>query len=160
MLRKIVGFKKDDEPSAHKELDWTAELDCYHLQHVRHKPPFFNRPWVETSAGRLAKIGAELDCLRCDQFEWPAGLTSYKKTPEFTADSVPRGLLKEHSLKIGTWGLLMVSAAEVTFHVASMGFTKRLAPGSEQVIVPELLHHIEPGTDAVFQIEFYRRQDS
>ena len=87
-------------------------------------------------------------------------MTSYKKTPEFTPDSVPQGLLKEHSVKIGTWGLLRVSAAEVTFHVASMGFTKRVVPGGEQIIVPELLHHIEPGSGAVFQIEFYRRQAS
>lgn len=46
MLRNITGFHQDEAG------DWVAELNCHHGQHVRNKPPFFNRPWVETVKGR------------------------------------------------------------------------------------------------------------
>ena len=61
MKRKIIGFSRDDKS------DWRAELDCGHLQHVRHNPPLTKREWVLSEAGRSEKMGAELDCKRCDE---------------------------------------------------------------------------------------------
>ena len=63
MKQKITGFHLDEEN------DWVAELVCYHGQHVRHKPPFINRPWVVSETGRNSKLGHELNCLKCDQGE-------------------------------------------------------------------------------------------
>lgn len=60
MNRKITGFHLDEES------DWVAELECHHGQHVRHKPPFINRPWVVTLEGRNNKLGDTLKCLKCD----------------------------------------------------------------------------------------------
>jgi hypothetical protein len=60
MERKIVGFHRDDEGH------WVAELDCGHNQHVRHDPPWVNRPWVTTEAGRHATLGKILSCKLCD----------------------------------------------------------------------------------------------
>lgn len=65
MKQPITGFQLDDEGH------WVARLACGHRQHVRHQPPFTHRPWVTTEAGRAEKIGVELDCPRCDAFEWP-----------------------------------------------------------------------------------------
>lgn len=59
MQRRIVGFHTDEE--AH----WVAELDCGHTVHVRHDPPWQNRPWVLTKAGRDAMLGVVLDCKKC-----------------------------------------------------------------------------------------------
>ena len=61
MKRKITGFSKDDEG------DWRAKLVCGHYQHVRHKPPLVSREWVLSKAGRTEKLGAELDCKKCDE---------------------------------------------------------------------------------------------
>lgn len=58
-LRKIVGFRQDDEQH------WVAVLSCGHGQHVRHDPPLVSRPWVLTLTGRRERLGAELACLRC-----------------------------------------------------------------------------------------------
>jgi hypothetical protein len=58
--RKIINFNQDEENY------WRAELECGHLQHMRHKPPLVVREWVLTDEGRKAKIGAELDCKKCD----------------------------------------------------------------------------------------------
>jgi hypothetical protein len=60
MKRKIIGFDKDEEG------DWRAELDCGHYQHVRHQPPLMTRNWVLTEEGRREKLGARLDCKKCD----------------------------------------------------------------------------------------------
>jgi tellurite resistance-related uncharacterized protein len=58
--RSIVGFHQDDVG------DWVAELSCLHGQHVRHRPPFYDRPWVVNERERAARIGADLEwgCLR------------------------------------------------------------------------------------------------
>ena len=59
MKRAIVGFRQDEQG------DWIAELDCGHRQHVRHKPPWTNHPWVTSAEGRQSRIGQELDCKLC-----------------------------------------------------------------------------------------------
>ena len=60
MKQAIVGYHKDEED------DWVAELYCGHNQHVRHRPPFVNRPWVVSESGRESMLGHPLDCVKCD----------------------------------------------------------------------------------------------
>jgi len=55
-----VGFHQDEEGH------WVAELECGHNQHVRHDPPWTNRPWVVTHAGRAQALGQKLPCRKCD----------------------------------------------------------------------------------------------
>jgi hypothetical protein len=60
--RKIIGFHQDER------LDWVADLECGHGQHVRHNPPWTVRPWVVTpDEGRERFLGVELNCKRCDE---------------------------------------------------------------------------------------------
>jgi hypothetical protein len=61
MQRKITGFHLDEEGH------WVAELECGHNQHVRHDPPYVERPWVITEHGRRSRLGHELNCVRCDE---------------------------------------------------------------------------------------------
>ncbi|MCU4675167.1 DUF3565 domain-containing protein [Catenovulum sp. 2E275] len=61
MKQKIVGYHLDEEN------DWVAELACDHFQHVRHQPPFINRPWVVSAQGRKQMLGLELNCKKCDE---------------------------------------------------------------------------------------------
>lgn len=63
MQQPIVGYHQDDE------RHWVAELGCGHFQHVRHDPPWTNRPWVLTAAGRASKLGVSLKCSKCDRGE-------------------------------------------------------------------------------------------
>ena len=61
MDQPIVGFHLDEHG------DWVAELACGHFQHVRHDPPWINRPWTQTAEGRQAALGQALACRKCDQ---------------------------------------------------------------------------------------------
>ncbi len=36
----VNGFEQDEVG------DWVMLLSCGHRQHVRHQPPFINRPWL------------------------------------------------------------------------------------------------------------------
>jgi hypothetical protein len=56
---KIVGFHQDDEGH------WVAELSCGHQQHMRHDPPWQNRPWVVTQEGRTSFVDKEISCAQC-----------------------------------------------------------------------------------------------
>jgi hypothetical protein len=60
-LRRIVGFETDEHG------DWKAILECGHGRHVRHRPPWKNRPWVLTEEGRRPFLGALLGCARCGE---------------------------------------------------------------------------------------------
>jgi hypothetical protein len=60
MQQRIVGFHQDEE------RHWVARLACGHHQHVRHDPPWINRPWVETAEGRAQTLGKFLDCVKCE----------------------------------------------------------------------------------------------
>ncbi len=61
MKQKIIGYHQDEHD------DWVAELACFHGQHVRHHPPFVNRPWVINEEGREGMLGHALECVLCDQ---------------------------------------------------------------------------------------------
>ena len=57
--RRITGFHQD------AEQHWVAQLECGHNQHVRHNPPWQNRPWVVTPEGRAGVLGETLRCVKC-----------------------------------------------------------------------------------------------
>ena len=61
MDRRIVGFHTDEEGH------WVADLECGHTQHLRHTPPWQNRPWVTTAEGRAEHLGTVLACRKCDE---------------------------------------------------------------------------------------------
>jgi tellurite methyltransferase len=88
--------------------DWVAELECGHPQHVRHRPPMEERPWVQTEAGRQGMLGKPLECLFCNMPALPEGAVAYKTTAELTERTIPEGMLRDHQTKAGTWGRIVV----------------------------------------------------
>ena len=61
MKQPITGFHLD------AENHWDADLACGHRQHMRHDPPWMERPWILTEEGRRSRLGIELECKRCDE---------------------------------------------------------------------------------------------
>jgi len=60
MNKRIIGYHLDDEHH------WVAQLECGHNQHVRHSPPWSDRPWTQTAEGRAKMLGQLLNCVKCD----------------------------------------------------------------------------------------------
>ena len=151
MKRTIIGFHLDEDG------DWVANLDCAHGQHVRHRPPFVNRSWVVSEAGREAMLGTALDCVRCDRMEWPEGCVAWHRTPEFDETTVPSGLTSEHATKRGVWARIHVIRGVLRYHAGPpLDRSFRVDPASSAVIVPEVRHRVEPEGPVRFFIEFSR----
>ncbi len=152
MNRPITGFHADAEGH------WVAELACGHAQHVRHDPPFFERAWVLTPEGRHSRLGAALDCVRCDRREIPADYSPYRRTDVFTQATVPEGLRRRHTTKSGVWARIHVSRGRLEYHVHAPFDTRDvLEPGSTGVVLPEVEHHVVPLGEVEFYVEFWRR---
>ena len=149
MKRTITGFHQDEEDH------WVAELDCGHGQHMRHTPPFYERPWVLTVEGRASRLGTEVECLKCDQFEWPDGLSQFRQTPEFSEETIPAGLLKDHATGEGVWGKIEIQEGELLYK-PEIGEPIMLEPARDGVVVPEMKHAVEPVGSVRFLVRFYR----
>lgn len=151
MRRAIVGFHCDEAG------DPVADLDCGHGQHVRHRPPFINRPWVATEAGRANMLGTELACLRCDRMEWPDGLVAGRRTPDFYEHTVPAGLTREHATKRGVWARIHVVAGKLAYTVAApVNRAFLLDATTAGVVVPQVVHRVSPQGRVRFYVRFFK----
>jgi tellurite resistance-related uncharacterized protein len=90
----------------------------------------------------------------------PDGLEPYSRTATFTQETVPAGLLKDHSTKVGSWGLIHVEEGVLRYPVTDPGrvpvareLTQESGPG---VVEPTILHHVEPVGPVRFHVEFLR----
>ncbi|HEY9035794.1 MAG TPA: DUF3565 domain-containing protein [Pseudomonadales bacterium] len=151
MQRAITGFGVDEHD------DPFAWLSCGHRQHVRHQPPFVNRPWVISDEGREAMLGQTLNCVRCDALEWPDGFVVYKQTPVFTEATVPAGLLRDHATKAGVWACIRVQSGQLRYCIPSLAIEQLLGAKDLGTVLPEVLHYVSPVGRVRFVVEFYRK---
>jgi tellurite resistance-related uncharacterized protein len=155
MIRVIDGFHQDDEG------DWVAELSCLHDQHVRHSPPFQERPWVESEVGRTERLGSAIECPLCDRLELPADLDVVRTAGPFDAGTLPLGLQRSHLVAERTWGSLRVLAGAVVLSVETTPPRSiRVSPGEEQPIPPGVPHLVRLEEDGRLAIDFLVRPAS
>jgi tellurite resistance-related uncharacterized protein len=91
---------------------------------------------------------------RQGRFELPAGLKSYRSIGPFDTDSLPKGLLREHTIKEGTWARLSVHSGEIRFvwdNADHQGETQIVSAGAMIVVPPTVPHHLEK-TDGDFEL--------
>jgi tellurite methyltransferase len=101
-------------------------------------------------------LGTALDCVRCDRMEFPEGLHEYKRTPVFTETALPKGLLRDHSTKAGTWGLIHILEGHLRYTVHyPEERSLELLPGMAGIVVPEMKHRVEPVGAVRFCVAFY-----
>lgn len=86
----------------------------------------------------------------------PEKALSYKKTKIFTGESVPGGLLKNHRTVPGVWGKITVLQGRLTYCIEESGESIELNTSKFGVIEPEVLHHVEPGPNSCFYVEFFK----
>ena len=143
MIRTIDGFHRDDQG------DWIADLSCLHSQHVRHRPPFFDRPWVGTEDGRRGRIGSEIDCPLCDRAELPDGLVLVRTAGPFDKAALPAGLQRAHRVAERTWGRVRVLDGAVSIAVATTPPIERELSAGDSQALPPTVEHVLRVTGAV-----------
>jgi tellurite methyltransferase len=91
--------------------------------------------------------------------ELPAGVTAYKRTPTFEADSVPAGLRAQHSTKAGVWARVVVLEGSLPFRFLEPDEELvLLTPERPGIVAPTQLHQAEPGPGVRFYVEFHRAE--
>ena len=135
-----------------------AELSCLHGQHVRHRPPFQERPWVMTESGRTERVGTDLDCPRCDRAELPEALHVARTAGPFDATTLPAGLRKAHRVADGVWGRLRVIDGSAAIALETRPpLDVRLAAGDSQPIPPGVPHAVSVDGPVVLVVDFLVR---
>lgn len=86
----------------------------------------------------------------------PEGAVLTRRTPDFTIETVPPGLLANHSTKAGVWGLIVVTQGRLHFSDAETGLTRVLAAGDSQAVAPQAVHAVALEPDACFHVAFHR----
>lgn len=150
MSRRIIGFHLDAEG------EWVAELSCLHSQHVRHRPPLQDHPWVLDDALRGARVGTSLLCPLCGRAELPDGLRRIRTAGPFDAQNAPRALFAGHEIAEGRWGVLRVLVGKIELVLAD-GRRFVVEAGGAQPIPPTVVHRLEITEDANFAIDFLVR---
>ena len=138
MNRPITGFRLDDHGN------WTALLSCGHAEHVRHTPPFTNRPRVTTAFDRDSRLGEPLPCVRCDRFKLPERVVAYQHTPVFTERSIPASLRTKHATAAGVWARSTVTECTLRYRVDALGIEIDLTADRPGIVVPEIVHRVSP----------------
>lgn len=156
MKRSITGYGVDEQG------DWFATLDCGHRQHVRHKPPFINRPWVITEEGRNSFLGHELNCIRCDRMELPDAdvLVLERKTPKYNFRTIPSILATSNQLEKGQWGRVIPVRGQPLCVNETINISSRLRPDMSCVIPPETSYRLELDQESSVCLEIYRVRES
>ena len=87
----------------------------------------------------------------------PINVTAYKKTPEFTELSIPKGLLKSHQTKKNVWGKIVILEGKLQYtinepEIEIVVLTKNL----HGIVEPEIPHEVKAMGKVSFYVEFYQ----
>lgn len=81
----------------------------------------------------------------------------YRSTPPFTHERVPAALLRDHSVRAGARGELVVEEGSlVLVFPGPPERRQRCAPGVPGALPPELPHRVELAGPVRFRVDFYR----
>jgi tellurite methyltransferase len=151
--RRCDGFHQDESG------DWVAELSCLHGQHVRHQPPFRDRAWVLTAAGRAQYLGTRFDCPLCDRCEMPDGLVLARTAGPFDGTTAPAGLRRPHRIAPRTWGVLRVLDGVLRFALQTdPEVVTEVRAGDHRAIPPDVPHRVDLDGPVTFELDFLVRR--
>ena len=90
----------------------------------------------------------------------PPGARPYARTEVFTEQTVPKGLLKAHTTKQGSWALIHVLEGRLAYRINYPrwpAWEEVLLPGAPPgVVKPTIVHEVEPLGPVRFYVEFHR----
>lgn len=80
----------------------------------------------------------------------------YKRTPEFTRETIPKGFCKAHQTKESVWGKIVVTEGQLEYTIDATDEVVVLDPDTPGIIEPAVLHRVVPLGEVRFHVEFYR----
>ena len=92
----------------------------------------------------------------------PKDVVKYSQVPregKFTADKIPKGLLKEHNTKKGTWGIIRVDKGRLEYKIYGSpdNHVFELSVDRHGIIEPTIRHQVRAlSPDLEFVVEFFR----
>ena len=87
----------------------------------------------------------------------PPGAACYRRIGPFDRQNLPSGLLHEHQLKEGVWGVVTLVSGSMHFIWDDVdGGELVISAPDSLVIPPETPHHVAANGDFSLEIEFYR----
>ncbi|MDY0331035.1 MAG: DUF1971 domain-containing protein [Thiomonas sp.] len=86
----------------------------------------------------------------------PADVRAYRRTPEFTEATIPKGLLNEHTTKPGVWAVIHVTQGLLEYHILKPEPERRLlTPDRPGIVEPAVPHEVAPLGRVRFYVEFH-----
>lgn len=87
----------------------------------------------------------------------PDNVKLYKSTPEFTHETVPQALQRNHTTAEQVWGRIVVSEGSLRYVVVEPDpGVYILRAGEPGVIEPRMKHHVDIIGPVRFCVEFHR----
>lgn len=145
-----------------------------HLVHIdRFKPGMFERwltLWKATTDELLSAADASLLQAKAariagrfrmamfatsERMSPVSHLRPYKISSEFTHQSLPAVLLREHRLDQKTWAVVRVRMGEIQYVEGDHSKTRMIEAGTATVVPPDTPHHLEIVGPVALTFEFY-----
>lgn len=87
--------------------------------------------------------------------ELPATAKPYKRTPEFTEQNVPAGLLGRHHTAPQVWGRIHVIEGSVVYRILEPAIEEHLLdPEHPGMVEPQIPHQVQIVGPVRFYVEF------
>lgn len=87
----------------------------------------------------------------------PSHVVHYKTTPEFTQDTVPAGLQRNHTTAHGVWGRIVVHEGSLRYVIEEPEKEEHLlGPDTPGIVEPQVAHHVVIEGPVRFAVEFHR----
>ena len=86
----------------------------------------------------------------------PTNVVPYKRTSEFTEETVPTALLRDHNTKDGIWAKIVVLEGSLLYRILEPAVEENyLGPERAGVVEPTVMHEVVPQLGVRFYVEFY-----
>jgi tellurite resistance-related uncharacterized protein len=87
----------------------------------------------------------------------PARAKPYKRTPEFTEQTVPAGLVGRHSTIQGVWAMIHVTEGNLVYRILEPAIEEYLLePARPGIVEPQTPHQVQLVGPVRFYVEFHR----
>ena len=87
----------------------------------------------------------------------PHHVQPYKQTPLFTDKTVPKGLLRAHTTKEGSWATIVVVEGQLLYRILEPRVEEHLlASSTVGDVEPRVPHEVELKGPVEFYVEFHR----